>query len=1160
MDRSPQSPPPWNGCPEVSMSRRLLCLLFAAALPLAASKPTMNELLVTLSNRRTTVEESLQQAVRACPPDSPKLREAQRRYRLAREASNEFLDRLALDLEQDDLQREKHYRVQLETTQKQVDDLQAYLDGTDCQGQGRAKVLPLVAAALEHLPSFIEWLGHLVKQHREAARARREALVIQLRTMRWKPYSEVVRDAAPPMPPARPVAQAAVLAPVRADGQNLRPVPPEGGLKVVPVLRLETGQHTAAIRALAVSPDGSLALTASEDKTARVWEVATGRLLRTIRPTVAAGKVGMLYAAAIAPDGRTAALGGWTRAEGDGGQQIFLVNLRTGAFLRILEVGPQVVNFLAFSPDGQRLVAHLGGTYGLRVFRTSDGAQIGSDADYAQPSYRGAFDAQGRYAATSDDGFIRLYDASFNRIRKVPAPAGGAFGLAFSPDGSLLAVGFADSPRVEVLKADDLGPAFTPAPGPRNLGLVAWSADGQTLYGAGGEDFGPAANVLRAWSRGGRGPATEAPLSRATVSDLCPLPSGVVAFAAQDPVWGVVDAAGRPLVRVGEPQADFREARKTFAVDAQAERVSLPGRMLGAQPLAFSLPEQALVPTQPLPRARTEAPGLRIEGWRDGDHPTLNGTGLALEPSEWSRSLAVAPDGGRFLLGTDWYLRAYGRQGTERWKVHTPAAVWGLGLRQDGRVAVAMLADGTFRWYRTEDGQLLMSLYVAADQRWVLWTPTGFFAVSPGGESLVGWQVNRINQAADFFPVSHFRDRFYKPELMPALLDTLDETAALRRLQGSGGAPVVAAPGVQDLPPVLEILDPAEGAALSPGPATFHVSLRTYGGAPALKGFQVFLDGARVPPSRGLRPQQTGKALDGVTREFPVEIQLPPRPVTVTIQAELSDGRLSRPVDRRVRVVPPVGPAPAAAAPILRVLAVGVTRFANPRFDLQFPAKDASDIGAFFQGQAGKLFRRVDVELLTNAEATEQHILKAMDDLAASSTPDSCTVYFFSSHGGTKPDRTGYFLVPYDFGAGSWGVDGRAIRQRMDATQGRTLLLLDTCHSGNVLGAGMMRSLDGDKRTQFINELLQSSPGMVVLSSSAGYQTSLESPLWNNGAFTKALVEGLRGAADSQHTGRITTGLLDAYVRQRVSDLTQGKQTPVAAQSTTTRGFPVALE
>ena len=139
-------------------------------------------------------------------------------------------------------------------------------------------------------------------------------------------------------------------------------------------------------------------------------------------------------------------------------------------------------------------------------------------------------------------------------------------------------------------------------------------------------------------------------------------------------------------------------------------------------------------------------------------------------------------------------------------------------------------------------------------------------------------------------------------------------------------------------------------------------------------------------------------------------------------------------------------------------------------------------------------------------------------------------------------------------------MDGRAIRQRMDATQGRTLMLLDTCHSGNVLGAGMMRSLDGDKRTQFINELLQSSPGMVVLSSSAGYQTSLESPLWGNGAFTKALVEGLRGAADPQHTGRITTGLLETYVRQRVSNLTQGKQTPVAAQSTATRGFPVAME
>ena len=106
-----------------------------------------------------------------------------------------------------------------------------------------------------------------------------------------------------------------------------------------------------------------------------------------------------------------------------------------------------------------------------------------------------------------------------------------------------------------------------------------------------------------------------------------------------------------------------------------------------------------------------------------------------------------------------------------------------------------------------------------------------------------------------------------------------------------------------------------------------------------------------------------------------------------------------------------------------------------------------------------------------------------------------------------------------------------------------------------------MRGLEQTiQRTRFINELIQAGPGMVVISSSSGAQYSMESPAWNNGAFTKALCEGLNGAADPKHTGRITTEMLDTYVRLRVAELTNGKQTPVGATSEDAKAFPIALE
>jgi hypothetical protein len=879
-------------------------------------------------------------------------------------------------------------------------------------------------------------------------------------------------------------------------------------------------------------------------------------------------KVGMLYACALSPDGQLAALGGWTKSSEDGGHRILLADTRTGNLVRILEVGPQVVNFLAFSPDGQRLVAHLGGNQGLRLFRTADGALLGEDTDYAQPTYRGAFDLRGHYAASGDDGFLRLYDADLKRVAKVKAPADNPFGLAFSPDGGLLAVAYADSPRVDVFHSRDLTVALSPAEGSAKLGVVAWSRDGKTLYASGGEDFGPTPNVLRSWSRGGQGEAREWPLARATVSELAPLPDGALAYAAQDPAWGVWAPGGQFRFQKTVSQADLRSAREAFHINDQATAVALPGRIPELPAAVFSMPDLNVGAQELLRGPRVE--GLKLEGWKDGLKPTLQGQPLALEPFETSRSLDIAADGGSFLLGTDWYLRSYDARGNLRWKHQTPAAVWGLCTRPDGLVAVAMLADGTVRWYRTQDGHPLLSLYVAPDRRWLAWTPRGAFATSPGGETLAGWQVNRVNQVADFFPMSHFRDRFYRPELLPLLLETLDEDAAQQRLSGGiAGAPVSALTSSQELPPVLSILSPDSSQPQPPGLATFQVEVRFRGAARSVKDFQVFLDGQRMTAERGLRSQQAATLVDGVARTYPVVVDLPARDVTLDLVAELDNGQFSERASQAVRVTAPpqvtagtAAPAapPAPEPPTLRMLAVGIQRFADPRSNLKFTVKDATDIAQFFEGQEGKLYRKVDLTMLVDEQATAKGLLEAMDRIQAAAKPEDVTLFFFSTHGASNPEKTSYALVSYDYGQGSWGVDGAQIKAHLEATQGKVILLMDTCHSGNVLGVGAMRGLDqAIQRTRFINELIQAGPGMTVLSSSSGAQYSMESPTWSNGAFTKALREGLGGAADPGNTGRITTDQLDAYVRQRVTELTNGKQTPVAATSGNAKAFPIAL-
>jgi hypothetical protein len=102
------------------------------------------------------------------------------------------------------------------------------------------------------------------------------------------------------------------------------------------------------------------------------------------------------------------------------------------------------------------------------------------------------------------------------------------------------------------------------------------------------------------------------------------------------------------------------------------------------------------------------------------------------------------------------------------------------------------------RWYRRTDGQLLLTLFIAADRkRWALVSPSGFYDTSVGGEDLLGWHVNRgREEAADFFPVSRLRARFYKPEVIAGIIGKADDTEAfkLAAIALGDGASVVAPP------------------------------------------------------------------------------------------------------------------------------------------------------------------------------------------------------------------------------------------------------------------------------------------------------------------------------------------------------------------------------
>ena len=264
-----------------------------------------------------------------------------------------------------------------------------------------------------------------------------------------------------------------------------------------PLPMLDTGGHMAVIRSIAFTPDGRQLVSASDDKTIRVWDLASGKTVRTIRGESAPGDAGKVYATALSPDGKWLAAGGWFHpSDAKAASVIRLYEFASGKLVALLKGHAEVVNALAFSPDGSRLISgdgdgiaivwdtglragarvaepkllhrlegHKADIYAvgfspdgsravtgsldhdLRLWRVADGKEIARMTGHGDKVRSLAVAPDGTVASGDLSGEIRLWDARDGRFLRILARQGTEVGsLSFSPDGRLLLSGVGSAP------------------------------------------------------------------------------------------------------------------------------------------------------------------------------------------------------------------------------------------------------------------------------------------------------------------------------------------------------------------------------------------------------------------------------------------------------------------------------------------------------------------------------------------------------------------------------------------------------------------------------------------------------------------------------------------------------------------------------------------
>lgn len=200
-------------------------------------------------------------------------------------------------------------------------------------------------------------------------------------------------------------------------------------------------------------------------------------------------------------------------------------------------------------------------------------------------------------------------------------------------------------------------------------------------------------------------------------------------------------------------------------------------------------------------------------------------------------------------------------------------------------------------------------------------------------------------------------------------------------------------------------------------------------------------------------------------------------------------------------------------------LVVGIGTFADPKIPhLKFATKDARDFYNYLVHDAN--FAPDHVRLLLDEKATRRRIMSELGStfLARLAQSDDLILLFFSTHGSpAQLDIRGMnYVVAYDSDPKDLFATGIEMQKIIESIQNRVLsnrvlLVLDACHSGGVdpNAKGMMRVGNFDAQS------LAEGSGQMVICSSQPDEQSWESKRYQNGVFTKRLLDGLRSAGPS---------------------------------------------
>jgi WD40 repeat protein len=239
--------------------------------------------------------------------------------------------------------------------------------------------------------------------------------------------------------------------------------------------------HSDWINSVSFSPDGKILASGSRDNTIKLWDVKTGKVIKTLNQDSIS-----ILSISFSPDGKTLASGSSDKA-------IKLWNVATGKEIKTLNGHSNTVRSVSFSPDGKTLASGSDDKT-IKLWNVTTGKEIKTLNGHSDLIYSVSFSPDGKTLASgSEDKIIKLWNvATGKEIKTLNGHSDIVRSVSFSPDGKTLASGSGD----KTIKLWDVakGEEIKSLNGHNHFIFnVSFSPDGKTLASASDD------NTIKLW-------------------------------------------------------------------------------------------------------------------------------------------------------------------------------------------------------------------------------------------------------------------------------------------------------------------------------------------------------------------------------------------------------------------------------------------------------------------------------------------------------------------------------------------------------------------------------------------------------------------------------------------------------------------------------------